>query len=138
MKKLICLACVVAMVALTTLAASSVRAADETVPTIKAIMKLHKGAKSSLAQLKTLLGAGSPDWAEVKKLTKQFDTLGASLPKNEAPKGDQANFEKLAKAYASTAHDLDAAADKEDVVAAKKAVGKIGSSCMACHKAHKP
>ncbi|HKI20785.1 MAG TPA: cytochrome c [Isosphaeraceae bacterium] len=119
----------------TVLAASS----DDKTPTIEQIMdKLHKGANSPLAKLKKGLASNTPDWKAVQKSTKQFATLGAELPKNEAPKGDQASFKKLADAYASSTKALDDAAQQEELAPAKAAFRKIGASCKACHTAHRP
>jgi cytochrome c556 len=120
----------------TVLASSS----DDKTPTIKEVMKkLHgKGANSGIAKLKKGLAARSPDWKAVQKTTKSFATLGAALPKNEAPKGDQDAYKKLADAYAANAKALDDGAEQEDLDAAKAAFGKIGASCKACHSAHRP
>jgi len=119
----------------TVLAASS----DDKTPTIEQVMeKLHKGANSPLAKLKKALAASSPDWKAIQKTTKTFATLGAALPKNEAPKGDQEAYKKLADAYAANAKALDDAAQQEELGAAKAALKKIGTSCKACHAAHKP
>ncbi len=119
----------------TVLAASS----DDKTPTIKQVMdKLHKGGSSPLAKLKKSVAVSSPDWTAIQKLTKDFATFGAALPKNEAPKGDQDHYKKLADAYAVNAKDLDEAAQKEEQASAKAALKKIGTSCNACHKAHRP
>jgi cytochrome c556 len=119
----------------TVLAASS----DDKTPTIEQVMeKLHKGANSPLAKLKKALAASSPDWKAIQKSTKSFADLGAALPKNEAPKGDQEAYTKLADAYAANAKTLDEAAKQEDLTLAKAAFRKIGASCKACHTAHRP
>jgi len=118
----------------TVLAASS----DDKTPTIEEVMqKLHKGANAPIAKLKTSLKASSPSWKSIQKLTKTYSTLAAAMPKNEAPKGDQAAYKKLADAFASNAKTLDNAAQDEDQAAAKAAFAKIGASCKACHTAHR-
>jgi cytochrome c556 len=141
MKRLICGACstglVVTMVAVG-LAGPHAGAADESTPTIDKIMEtLHKGRKSPMATLKGALKSQSPDWATVQKETKEYAKFAAYMPKNKPPKGDEASFQKLAKAFASNAKALDAAAQKEDLAATKAAFGKIGGSCKSCHDAHK-
>ena len=58
MKKLACVASVLAVLAASSLAATD----DQESPTIKDVMqKLHMGADSPLAKLKTALKADSPD-----------------------------------------------------------------------------
>jgi len=119
----------------TVLAASS----DDKTPTIEQVMqKLHKGANSPLAKLNKALKASSPDWKAIQKSTKTFATLGAALPKNEAPKGDQEAYKKLADGYAAGAKALDEAAQQEDLASAKAALKKMGASCKTCHTAHRP
>jgi cytochrome c556 len=123
------------VLAATVLAAPS----DDKTPTIEQVMdKLHKGARSPLAKLKKGLAASSPSWKVIQKNTTLFSELGAALPKNEAPKGDQADYKKLADAYAANAKALDEAAQQEDLASTKAAFRKIGASCKACHIAHRP
>jgi cytochrome c556 len=121
------------------LVAGHVDAAREPeVPPIKKIMStLHKGKKAAGSVLKAELSAEKPDWAVIKKSAKLFGTYGPSLAKNDPPKGDKAAFEKLATAYGKSSEELAKAAEKEDLPEVKAAFGKIGSSCGACHKAHR-
>jgi cytochrome c556 len=132
MKRLVCLASA-AMVMVVFVGAGA-----EDPPSIKTVMdKLHKGANSPLAKLKTALKAESPDWKQVQDLAKEFATYGPALAKNDPPAGDKANFDKLATAYADQATALESAAKEENKAKAKAALGKIGASCKACHTAHK-
>jgi len=136
MKRTLCTAGVAALVtgAMTLASAAS---PDDT-PSIKDVMvKLHKGANSPLAQVKTALKAASPDWKVVQDKSKDFVILGAALAKNDPPKGDKAGYMKLADAYFTNSKALDDAAKKEDKAGATAAVNKLGSSCMACHKDHR-
>jgi cytochrome c556 len=137
MKKLICLASVFAVIGLSAFVGSSVNAADEKAPSIKKVMKLYKGKTSEFATLKTQISGDSPDWATIKKVAKDLHDTGVTLPEAKAPKGDQAGFEKLAKAHAANVKALLQAAEKEDLAGVKSACGKIGGSCMACHKSHR-
>ena len=102
------------------------------------MQKLHKGANAPLAKLKKALAADSPDWKEIQKTTKDFATLGADLPKNDPPKGDKEDFKKLAESYSKNAKALNEAAKEEDKAEAQAAFKKVSTSCMACHKAHRP
>jgi cytochrome c556 len=132
MKRLVCVASTLAILAL----AAGARTDDP--PTIKDVMdKLHKGASSPLAKLKTALKASSPDWSAVQDLTKDFEEFGAALAKNDPPRGEKADYEKLAKAYAANAKALNAAAKAEDKGKAEAAFKKIAASCKTCHTAHK-
>ena len=120
-------------------AATAGSSSDEETPTIKKVMQtLHKGKTSPLNTVKTALKGESPDWTKVQKEAKVFATYGAALPKNDPPRGDKASFEKLAKAYASSAEALDSSAKKEDLKGSRDAFNKISTSCTACHKDHRP
>jgi cytochrome c556 len=132
MKRLVCVASTLATIALLAGAATQDSA------TIKDVMdKLHKGKTAPLAKLKTALKAESPDWSKVQELTKDFVKFGAFLEKNDPPRGEKADFEKLAKAYHTNAKALDDAAKSEDKDKAQAALSKIGASCKTCHSAHK-
>jgi hypothetical protein len=113
-------------------------AADESTPSIKQVMvKLHKGASSPLAQLKTDLGASTPDWDKIQKSSKDFVILGAALAKNTPSKGDKQSWAKLSDLYFEDAKTLDNAAKNHDLAAAKAAHQRLQASCKSCHGAHK-
>ena len=135
MKRLACVASVLALLAASGLASSD----DEKTPTIKEVMrKLHKGANSPLAKLKKALAADSPDWKSIQDTTKDFEKLGAALAKNDPPKGDKEDFKELAESYSKNAKALNDAAKEEDKAEAQAAFKKVSTSCTACHKAHRP
>ncbi len=137
MKSLVCGASLLALLALVVLTAGPAGADDET-PSIKDVMgKLHKGANSPLAQLKTQLKSASPDWDKVQKSTKDMVILGASLAKNDPPKGEAASYKALATAYFQNAKAIDDAAQSRDKSATDAALKKLTASCKACHSAHK-
>jgi cytochrome c556 len=114
--------------------------AQDDKPTIKqAMAKLHgKSATAALPSIKKALAADSPDWKGVQKTSKLVADLSVTITELKPPKGDQADYTKLSKTYATNAKALKDAADKEDAAAAKAAVGKLFGSCMPCHKSHKP
>src|SRR5262245_3476269 len=88
------------LVAFASLLAGEASSQDGKTPSIKDVMnKLHKGAPSPLARLKTDLSAPSPDWAALEKASKDFVILGAALAKNDPPKGDKSSWAKLADSY---------------------------------------
>ena len=128
------LACVTSVLAVLVVAAGT----DDAEPSIKEIMgKLHKGGNAPLAKLKTALKSDEPDWKDIQDLSKDFVGLGASLAKNEPPRGERSAFEKRAKAYYQYAESLDAAAKAKDKAKAQAALNKIGASCKDCHSSHK-
>jgi len=111
---------------------------DAETPSTKAIMqKLHKGPKSAQGSLKTALKANPVDWKAVQDKTKDYVILGAGLAKNDPAKGDKAGWTALADAFFTNAKALDDSAKKEDLAATQAAFGKLNSSCMACHRAHR-
>ncbi len=141
MRSLICAAGVLAVMAFACLAGGSAGASDDDdeTPTIKTVMeKLHKGAKSPVNNLKAALKANAPDWESVQKEAKLVKKYGDALPKNDPPRGKKEAYEKLAKAYASSAKSLEEAAEKENLKGARDALKKIQGSCTACHKSHRP
>ena len=100
--------------------------------------EVAQGSQRAPAKLKKALAADSPDWEAIQKTTKDFATLGAALPKNDPPEGDKEDFKKLAESYSKNAKALNEAAKAEDKAEALAAFKKVSTSCMACHKAHKP
>jgi len=139
MSKLLTRGAVAMALALAFVAAAAVAGTGAEDPSIKDIMaKLHKGPKAPIAVLKTNLGGDAPDWKAVHAAAHEFATLTEGLPKQEAPKGDQAGYEKLAVLYFENSKALDTAAEKEDLAGSKAAFGKLGASCKACHTQHRP
>src|SRR4051812_21504229 len=117
---------------------SSRAGAQADTPTIKDVMnKLHKGANSPLGQLKGALASDSPDWESIQKKTKDFVILGASLAKNDPPKGEKESWKTLSDSYFADAKALDDAAHAKDKAAAQAAQKKLSASCKSCHTAHK-
>ena len=140
MRPLLCGAGVLAVLLMAGLVAGPAGASsDEATPSIKNVMKkLHQGKTSPLNTLKAALKGESPDWVPVQKEAKLIATLGAALPKNDPPRGDKESYEKLAKAYASAGKSLEVSAEKEDLKGSRDAFKKISTSCMPCHKSHRP
>ena len=137
MKTFVLVSCAV-LVTFASLLSGQASSQDGPTPSIKDVMgKLHKGAPSPLAKLKTDLSAPSPDWAALEKATKDFVILGAALAKNDPPKGDKASWNKLAAMYFEDAKTLDNAVKAHDAAAAKAAQAKLSASCKSCHGAHK-
>jgi cytochrome c556 len=128
------LACAAAGLAL--LAVGVAVAAD---PTIKDIMtKAHKGGNSLLANMGKELREDEPDWNDVQKDSKELLQLGTSLGKNAPPKGDQASWDRLTKAYVANARTLEAAAESKNKAGAQAALKTLQGSCKECHMNHRP
>src|SRR3954454_12369739 len=138
MRKWIVLGAVAVVVTSLAYQQSSQAGAQAESPTIKDVMnKLHKGANSPLTQLKGDLAAPSPDWDAIQKKTKDFVILGASLAKNDPPKGDKASWKSLSESYFADAKALDDAASAKNKAAAQAAHKKLSASCKSCHGVHK-
>ena len=119
------------------LSAAFASGAGDEPASIKDVMKLVKGPKAPIAQVKTQLAEASPDWAGLEKLSKEFVDLTADLGKNEPPKGSAESWKKLSDAYYGYAKDLDKAAKAKDKAAAEAAHKKLSTSCKSCHSVHK-
>jgi cytochrome c' len=139
MRSLMCVASVLVLLAVAGWVSHPAGAAsDDETPTIKKIMQtLHKGAKAPLTTVRTTLKSDTPDWSKVEKDAEIIAKYGAFLTKGDPPKGEKADFEKLAKVYETNAKALKTAAEKEDLKAARTASKKLGDSCKTCHAAHK-
>jgi cytochrome c556 len=136
MKRIACMAGVLAVIVAAALASGDAGAEDT--PTIKALMgKLHKGANAPVGALKAELKSDSPDWAKVESNSKNLLVLSAALDKNDPPKGEASSYKALAGKYYTNAKDLDAAVQKHDAKSAQGALSKINASCKECHSAHK-
>jgi hypothetical protein len=139
MRMLICGATLLGFLAVAGWMSQSAGAQDDEKPTIKQIMaKLHHRSKGALTTVKAELKSDSPDWSKVETDAKVIEKFGTFLAKSEAPRGEQAEFEKLAKAYEKNAKALKAAAADHELATAKDATKKLSSSCKSCHEAHKP
>lgn len=102
--------------------------------TVPQIMKQNNGAiKAINAELK----AAEPKWDAVAAKSKIALNAVKDLAKNEPKKGDAASWKKLSEEYVASFAKLGEAADNKDLDATKAAMKTIGSSCKACHDAHK-
>lgn len=109
---------------------------DEKKLTTKQIMMAgHKGADALFEKVKAAVK--DKKWDDASTAAKQLAENGALFPKATPPKGDAKSWEDLSGKYAENTKALAAAVEKKDADAANKAVGTIGSSCMACHKEHR-
>lgn len=132
----------IVMLTLGAMAAISLTSADAhavvAVPVKDIMKKLHKGEDAPLVLIAKDLKAEPPKWDEVQKFTKDFETLGADLGKNQAPRGAKDSWDKMCKDFATNAQAMNAAAQKKDKAGTLAARTKLTDSCAACHKAHKP
>ncbi len=104
--------------------------------TTKEIMTAgHKGADALFAKVQAALKAKKLEDAEAP--AKELAANGALFPKATPPKGEAKSWEDLSGKYAANTKALSEAVAKKDEDAAKKAAGAIGTSCMACHTAHR-
>ena len=140
MRPLFCMAGGIAVLVLAILVSGPVGASsDDETPTIKKVMvTLHKGKTAPLNTVKAALKGDSPEWTAIQKQAKVFAKFGAALPKNDPPRGEKGSYEVLAKAYASAAKSMEESAEKEDLPGSRDAFRKISTSCMPCHKSHRP
>jgi cytochrome c556 len=138
MRALICAASLLGLLGLFVWSSRPAGAQDDEKMTIKQIMgKIHKGSKAPIKNVQAELKSNSPDWSKVETDANLIEKFGAFLPKAEPPRGDQASYQKLARAYEKNAKALKAAAADHDHAKAKDAAKKLGGSCKACHDAHK-
>ena len=136
MKRLLVLAVAGVFISATAALTSAEPGADT--PTVKAIMKkLHSGKTAHLAKVKAQLKKDEPNWTALAKEAKEYASLSADLVKNEPPKGDKADWDKLAEAFAKDAKALEDAVNDKDKAAAEAALKKVTASCKDCHVAHK-
>jgi len=113
-------------------------AADDKNPTIDEIMKKVNHAKNGLhKKVGTELKTAMPNWTDLQKQMKEYTKFCDGLSKNDPPKGDKKNWEKLCKEYVENAKKLQDAIDKKDKTAASSAHSTISKSCKACHDTHR-
>jgi cytochrome c556 len=120
------------------LGADRLRAAGGDVPSIEDIMQKVNKRKSGLhSQIGDALKAGTVNWEDVQKKTKEMAALADFLGKNDPPKGSKASWEKLTKTYADDAKALNTAAESKNQAAANAAIKKLSGECMGCHRVHR-
>jgi cytochrome c556 len=138
-QRVVCAVTMMTVLGIAALATGTAGADDAKTPTIKEIMgALTKGPKAAFGQTKTALNAKPPDWKAAKTAAVAIRNHAPALAKNEPPRGDKADFVKQADAFKTNALALADALDKEDLATSKAALGKLSTSCMACHRAHRP
>ncbi|HET6572858.1 MAG TPA: hypothetical protein VFG68_04590 [Fimbriiglobus sp.] len=130
-------ATVTAAVGMTVLSAGVLPADDkEKTYAIEEIMKRHTGAKSLLKGVAVQVKEAK--WEEAKGGAKLLKAFGESLGKNKPPRGEEKSWKKLTEQYKESTATIYKAVEKKDAKTALDTLGKIGKSCMGCHKQHKP
>ena len=138
MKRLVCVASVLALLAAVALAMSpSIAQAKKDLSAKDIMVKAHKGNSSLLTMVRMELREDDPEWGEIQKNTKELVVLGGALGKTTPPKGDKQSWSRLTQQYLAGVKALDAAAQRKDKSAAQEAQKRLMSSCSACHKAHR-
>src|SRR5262245_43420295 len=113
-------------------------AADDKNPSIDEIMKKINHTKNGLhKKVGTELKTAMPNWTDLQKQMKEYTKFCEGLSKNDPPKGDKKNWEKLCKEYVENAKKLQDAIDKKDKTAATTAHTTITKSCKSCHDTHR-
>ncbi len=107
-------------------------------PKIKEIMtKVGKGPRALQGSLTEALKQAEPAWDTIQTKTRDYSQLASELEKLEPTKGSKDSWAKLALAFAESAGELDHAAQAKDKNKTKESLDSLGSSCMACHRAHR-
>ena len=110
--------------------------ADE-VPAVDEIMKKVCSKKGAAGKCKTAIEGEK--WDDAQKQAKIMADLGGKLGKNDPPKGDKDDWEKLTKKFAKEAKAVADAAEKKDKDAATTAIKAFQNkkNCDGCHSMHK-
>jgi hypothetical protein len=108
----------------------------ETLPEIGDIMQKAHGKGDLRGSITSAVKKG--EWAEAAKTVKEWQKLGDALAKNKPEKGSSESWKQKTKDYNTTLKTLGTAIDKMDANKATGALKKVGSSCMLCHKVHRP
>ena len=132
MKKLLALALCLGLACL------AVQAADDKKETklssIKDIMAAHgeTGIRATLSE-----AVKEKDWEAAGKAAKVWVALAEDLVKNKPRKGTKDSWEKLTGTYLKTVKTVAEGVAEKKPATVNGALGKIATTCMACHKAHK-
>src|SRR5262245_15995650 len=117
----------------------AVLAVADPVPSIRDVMKkLNRGPTGLTSSIALDLKDDDPDWEAVQEQTAEYVKLTAVLSKQKPPRGAEASWQSLARAYDTDARALDAAARRKNRAGASAALQRINRSCMGCHDQHKP
>ena len=107
-------------------------------PKIKEIMtKIGKGPQALQGFLGEAIKQPEPAWETIQPKTREFAQLAAELKDLEPTRGTKDSWAKLSLAFAESAAELDHAAQSKDKNQTKETLDTLGSSCMACHRAHR-
>ncbi len=117
----------------------AVHAQGNKIPDVKEIMKrLNKGNDALMPVVRNELQQASPNWTEIQKHTKEYNDMTGALAKNSPPMGSKDSWAQFTRGYASITQEMDNAAQRKDAKAALAAHAKLKTTCMSCHKAHRP
>jgi len=108
---------------------------DDKKASIKGVMKSAHGEAGIRAKVKK--GVAAKEWDDVEAAAKDWVKQAEALGKLTPPKGEDESWKKLTDAYEKNVKAVAAGATKKDAKAVNTAMGKIGTSCGGCHKAHK-
>ena len=98
--------------------------------------KLDKGP-NSLRNISNNLNGDAPDWSKIQAQTTDYAQNAGELGKLDPSKGSKETWAKLTAAFATSATELDKAAQAKDAATAKNVVTKIQGSCKECHDGHR-
>ncbi|MBY0227797.1 MAG: cytochrome c [Gemmataceae bacterium] len=101
---------------------------------IKEVMEAHgeTGVRATVQE-----AIKEKDWEGASKAAKLWVALAEDLGKNKPRRGSKESWEKLSGTYEKTVKTVAEAVGEKNAARANGAIGKIGTTCKACHDAHK-
>jgi cytochrome c556 len=108
--------------------------ADEKPMSIKEIMKAAHG-KGYVAKMGAAVKGKDFDTAT--SVAKDWEKAAIDLGKNTPPKGEAESWKKLTDAYTKNIKAMAKAVGDKDAKGVAASLKTVGTSCGACHKAHK-
>ncbi len=113
-----------------------IHAADKP-KSIKEVMKLVHNEDGIRDTISESLAKKPADWATVSTKSKEWVDAATDMTKGKPKKGSAESWKKLSTKWLNDAKALHTASEKKDLKAAQTALKSLGTSCKACHTAHK-
>jgi cytochrome c556 len=105
---------------------------DKEADTVKKIMQKSFGGKMNY-KTRTAKAVKDKDWDTASKEASAWLKHAKKLPDLKPPRGDAEGFKKQANTLVKTLTTLNDGIDKKEAKVGNGALGKINSSCKACH-----
>ena len=104
---------------------------------MESMKRMNKGNDAVMRVMRKELQEASHNWSDIQKQAKEYNTLAATMEKNNPPMGAKDSWSQLCRGYSGITQELDSA-PRRRTKRRPRPRAKLKTTCMTCHKAHRP